>query len=436
MTDGLASKIIFDYPDILDTLFRYLTNSDIKNLSLTNSCFKYLAKPTLFARCSPTVENLHEFAASSVAQYVRKLEIQQIENYLFDTNDNTFWHNMPRLDDLVVHSGLSSTNMMGEVRVSYDMLAKLGLFTARVQIVELPKVLPDTLEHLELSQCETVKNSEVLSTFKHSLTLYETNLQSLRTLHSSLTHLEIVNYGGIELSNLPPSLISLTWKSDRKDFPKMLPAVLQYLDCACSDLISLPHLPGGLKYLDCSFNHLLSIGNVPSTLELLICDGNNLEFLPVLPPSLKMLSCSANPLENYFSSPNSGRLPSSLKFLKVSGSCKNGFSDTLPSGLVFFDCSCNELTSLPLLPQSLEQLICNDNKLQSLPPLPASLRFLFCTHNKLKCWPTLPPRLKFLNADPDSGLLLPELFFSKQIVIFPQWHWQNTEEWKYIYKTL
>ncbi len=58
-------------------------------------------------------------------------------------------------------------------------------------------------------------------------------------------------------------------------------------------------------------------------------------------------------------------------------------------------CSHNQLTTLPALPSALTNLGCDHNQLASLPPLPASLNELYCTNNQLTGLPALPPLLGF-----------------------------------------
>ena len=65
-------------------------------------------------------------------------------------------------------------------------------------------------------------------------------------------------------------------------------------------------------------------------------------------------------------------------------------------GLVFLNCSYNQLTSLPALPSGLKQLNCHYNQLTSLPALPSSLEELYCPCNQLTSLPTLPSGLKYL----------------------------------------
>ncbi|KAI9139316.1 hypothetical protein BKA69DRAFT_1086476 [Paraphysoderma sedebokerense] len=348
-------------------------------------------------------------------------------------NDYPFWHNMPQLREVEFRSQ-NCDRVVGEARVSSDLLAKLKRFSATVRRVQLPKSLPSTLEHLELNYCEYVENPEALFTCRHSLKLDRTHFETQPTLHSSLTHLWVHTLS-IQNPELPPSLISLTCINGF--LVERLPPRLQYLECTHHYIQTLPPLPSGLRYLDCSKNDLTSIGNLPSSLEVLICRANRLTSLPALPPSLKMLCCSENPLADYFSSSNLERLPPLLKALDVNnGTIHKGFKPALPSGLLYFNCSVNHLSSIPLLPPLLEHLVCCDNKLQSLPPLPMSLEILDCCDNNLTCLPTLPKSIRSIQAGSDVSIpplpsLIPLPFF--MLTYLKTGAWRNEENWKNIY---
>lgn len=102
--------------------------------------------------------------------------------------------------------------------------------------------------------------------------------------------------------------------------------------------------------------------------------------------NLDTLDCSKNQLS--FLPP----LPDSLKYLLSS---ENNLSSlpVLPAGLQKLDCGKNQLSTLPVLPLTLRELYCGDDSLVSLPTLPPSLRNLFCFGNKLGQLPALPEGL-------------------------------------------
>jgi Leucine-rich repeat (LRR) protein len=77
--------------------------------------------------------------------------------------------------------------------------------------------------------------------------------------------------------------------------------------------------------------------------------------------------------------------------------------------LLHFNCNYNQLTSLPLLPDSLELLDCKYNQLTSLPSLPRDLQYLDCKFNKLKSLPLLPSKLVLLDCFDNELTSLPLL---------------------------
>jgi uncharacterized repeat protein (TIGR01451 family) len=81
----------------------------------------------------------------------------------------------------------------------------------------------------------------------------------------------------------------------------------------------------------------------------------------------------------------------------------------LPNALKTLDCSLNQLTSLPLLPNSLVSLTCGQNPLTSLPVLPNSLKDLFCTQTQLTNISVLPDSLEILNIPYNNITSLPAL---------------------------
>jgi Leucine-rich repeat (LRR) protein len=64
--------------------------------------------------------------------------------------------------------------------------------------------------------------------------------------------------------------------------------------------------------------------------------------------------------------------------------------------VVYLDCGYNKLTSLPKLPNLLQELYCECNQLSELPELPNSLHTLWCSSNQLTSLPELPNSLHTL----------------------------------------
>jgi Leucine-rich repeat (LRR) protein len=105
--------------------------------------------------------------------------------------------------------------------------------------------------------------------------------------------------------------------------------------------------------------------------------------------NLKELHCSDNQLSSL------PMLPQTLERLSCSDN-QLTLLPTLTQSLQFLYCSGNQLTLLPTLPQNLKKLYCSDNKLTSLPTLPQNLQILSCSDNQLTLLPTLPQNLKRL----------------------------------------
>ena len=62
----------------------------------------------------------------------------------------------------------------------------------------------------------------------------------------------------------------------------------------------------------------------------------------------------------------------------------------LPETLQELHCQNNQLTILPTLPPTLHTLHCHNNLITTLPTLPPTLHTLDCAHNQLQVLPTLP----------------------------------------------
>ena len=67
------------------------------------------------------------------------------------------------------------------------------------------------------------------------------------------------------------------------------------------------------------------------------------------------------------------------------------------------------ITSLPKLPDSLEEIVCNYSPLRSLPDLPPNLVYLDVGHTELRTLPKLPRFLRILIASHTPLTSLPDL---------------------------
>ena len=142
---------------------------------------------------------------------------------------------------------------------------------------------------------------------------------------------------------------------------------------------------------------------VTSTISLDVKNFNIEDFSGVeVFISLQTLDCSVNQLTSL---PN---LPESLRELRCTSN-KLARLPNLPKNLQTLLCQSNELTKLPNLPVDLICLACSSNKLTSLPDLPATLEILACGDNELKNLPTLSKSLLRLDCEDNQLASLPNL---------------------------
>jgi Leucine-rich repeat (LRR) protein len=108
---------------------------------------------------------------------------------------------------------------------------------------------------------------------------------------------------------------------------------------------------------------------------------------------------------NLSSLPN---LPNSLKRLDFS---ENQFTvlPLLPVGLEILSCGRNSISNLPNLPNTLTELSCGNNQISNLPNLPNTLTNLECSSNNLSALPSLPNNLSHLNCSSNPIGILPPL---------------------------
>ena len=81
----------------------------------------------------------------------------------------------------------------------------------------------------------------------------------------------------------------------------------------------------------------------------------------------------------------------------------------LPNSLQELDCTHNKLNSLPKLPKLLEKLSYGFNKISSLSELPNSLIYLYCRYNNISVLPELPNSLTHFDCAYNNLSSLPEL---------------------------
>ena len=138
---------------------------------------------------------------------------------------------------------------------------------------------------------------------------------------------------------------------------------------------------------------------------------------------LTYLDCSGNNLTNLPELPNGlnyldcssnqltslPELPNGLTELHCSNNYELSLLPELPNGLTTLSCGNSNLASLPELPNGLTTLSCGNSNLASLPELPNELTFLYCGLNNLTSLPELPVGLFNLACGYNELTSLPEL---------------------------
>ena len=168
---------------------------------------------------------------------------------------------------------------------------------------------------------------------------------------------------------------------------------LTTIDIFCCHFKSLPILPKSVKKLNCSrCFYLKSLSNIESIdildLELI---GIGFKELPKLPDSIVNLDVSQNLLMNL-------TVPASIKLLICKQNCLKKISD-LPAGITQLDVSENHLSVLPELKHTqLTCLNCSMNDLTSIPKLPDTLVDLNCSHNYIECLSDMPNDILYLDV--------------------------------------
>lgn len=111
------------------------------------------------------------------------------------------------------------------------------------------------------------------------------------------------------------------------------------------------------------------------------------------------------------------QLPNSLQELYCSHNRLENLPE-LPNSLQYLDCSSNKLTNLPELSNSLEELDCSNNKLTNLPELSNSLQVLYCDMNDMTNLPELPNLLENLDCSDNILINLPQSLLRTRIIYF------------------
>ncbi|HKC69420.1 MAG TPA: T9SS type A sorting domain-containing protein [Bacteroidia bacterium] len=132
-----------------------------------------------------------------------------------------------------------------------------------------------------------------------------------------------------------------------------------------------------------------------------IPDANFVTFLQGIVPNAmngNQLNTTSTDVTNY-------SYQMSINYQNIS----NLFGIQYFTSITYLDCSYNILTTLPTLPNLIQNLDCSNNKITSLPSLPASLKYLECHDNLLTTLPTLPNSLTYLYCSNNKLTSIPPL---------------------------
>ncbi len=148
---------------------------------------------------------------------------------------------------------------------------------------------------------------------------------------------------------------------------------IQYFDnldtliCGGNSLTALPRLPRGLTHLECGANYITALDDLPLGLVRLDFTSNRLTSWPQL--------------EYHYD----------LVYLRASDNLLTNTPPYLPSGIEYFYCNNNRITTISYLPQGLREFYCFENLITTIPiQLPQYLEVFDASYNYLTEIPELP----------------------------------------------
>lgn len=220
----------------------------------------------------------------------------------------------------------------------------------------------------------------------------------------SLRHLNCEFNQLTSLPHLPNELITLNCNNNSitdLSIPNSLhlPDSLRYLDCSSNQLVSLPTLPELLIELNCSRNQLVDFLPYYNSIYFFRhlvkfnCSYNQITAISNISYVIEEVDCSHNPITTggtqYFLPASSINVAyTQLSSLDVYG------------GLSKVDCSGNPNMNINSISNSgIVHFTCQNSQLNSLPPLHSYMTYLDCSNNNLTCLPKLPQLYEFYIAN-------------------------------------
>lgn len=252
-------------------------------------------------------------------------------------------------------------------------------------LTSLPE-LPTGLQVLEIQHNElTTLPASISNVSFLTLNCYNNQLTSITDLPVGLSTLNCQNNNITNFPEIPSTVTRLNCSNNLLSSLPTLPSGMYDLYCDDNDLTQLPALPETLRELRCMNNEITSLPElINSNLDHLYCGGNQLTFLPVFPFFMQTIHCENNQLSNILLTDGIGSLDLNCSHNNITEITTS--ADWLFFGL--FDCSYNDLTSLPfsqLQFTSVNELNCSHNELTSLPIelVDWDLYSLDCSYNQI-----------------------------------------------------
>ncbi len=360
-------------------------------------------------------------------------------------------------DDVLTPAEIAAVTNMYVQNKNISDLTGIEYFTALTvllcdnnNLTALPALLPTGLTVLDCNM-NSLTELPALPDGLTELYCYNNNLTELPSLPDGLTELDCNTNSLTELPALPAGLTRLyCYSNNLTELPATLPDSLTRLDCNNNSLTELPALPAGLTELDCNNNSLTELElNSSATYVFIYANGNymtntsdvtgptinwrsadggsgNAAFLfypqKTVPVGDIVINAANFPdanfrtwLQNQTYGDDSVLTAAEIAAITTINVYDQSISDLTGIGyftaLTYLQCNRNNLTALPVLPDSLITLYCTNNSLTALPTsLPAGLTGLYCYNNNLTALPTtLPTGLTMLDCESNNLTALPEL---------------------------
>jgi len=231
------------------------------------------------------------------------------------------------------------------------------------------------------------------------------NLTSIAPLPNSLKVYLGSNLTNLPVPAFPNGLVTCTLVNcGLTSFPT-IPSTLGHLELTSNNLGNFPpnYLPSNLTFLGFWYCNVSVMPPLPSTITSLFIGGNSIPNITTLPPNLLYLEADYNP--GITTLPG---LPDSMQQVSFTN-CNITTVDSLPTYCKVVKLSNNAITSIPNFPINIETVEFQNNNISSIPPIPSSVYSFKMTNNNMSCWEPFPPNLLNLFITDNPFTCLPNL---------------------------